>query len=373
MFRTSPNRKLSLIEIENKLGMKIQSLRQPDELGIGMIVTEENLDTEEITALAAKLGPEILWTEPLLIEHSAQTPNDPIFPQQVYLTAIKAVRAWELWYGDPSTVVVAVLDSGIPIQSGNLCHPDLNDPSRFVRGADLYNQDNDPADDHGHGTHVVGIAAATRNNGAGIAGLWPGPVLILKVFNASGLGATNTFEEGVNEAVKYANAQRIHLIINYSGGGSDIGTKQTAVEYARNNGALIVAAAGDKEAGSIDFPAAFSTRYSNVMAIGGVDGNLQPFGCRGPEMTVVAPGVHIASTLPNYRVSLNPTALPYGFLTGTSQATPLVAALAALVWSQWPNLNASEVRDKIVQSADTILGSTNNFGHGLINAEAALT
>jgi|GEM_PF-5513642 len=91
-------------------------------------------------------------------------------------------------------------------------------------------------------------------------------------------------------------------------------------------------------------------------------------------MTVVAPGVDVLPTLPNYLVTLNydqGKRTKYDLLSGTSQAAPLGAGLAALVWSKWPHLTATEVRDRIVQTADPLPGSFNDFGHGLINAEAA--
>jgi len=141
---------------------------------------------------------------------------------------------------------------------------------------------------------------------------------------------------------------------------------------------LIVAAAGNEDGGGILFPAAYSTQYSNVMAIGAVDRQHQRpgFASRGPEMTVVAPGVGILSSLPNYQVTVNfdeGKQTNYDLLDGTSQAAPLAAALAAMVWSKWPALSATQVRDKIIQSADPLPGSTTDFGHGMINAEAALT
>ena len=375
VYRTTINHSLSLFEFENALEIKIVTFTQPDNLGIGVFHTDEIIDAERIIAAAKKIGQAVRWIEPVLIDRGAQIPNDTIFPQQWNLADIKAPRAWDLWHGDASTVIVAVLDSGIAIQNRSLSHPDLNDAARFFPGDDLYNGDNDPADDHGHGTHVAGIAAATRNNDFGVAGLWAGAVLVLKVFNASNLGSSMTFYDGVKAAVKVASEKHTHLIINYSGGGPDSGTKRTAVEYAKDNGALIVAAAGNVATEPIDFPAAYSTQFPNVMAVGAVDQNHLSVGSHGPEMTVVAPGVDIVSSLPNYQVTLIDEGKDQNFdsLSGTSQATPLAAGLAALVWSQWPTLTAINVRDKIIQSADALPGPFNDFGHGMINAEAALT
>ena len=90
-------------------------------------------------------------------------------------------------------------------------------------------------------------------------------------------------------------------------------------------------------------------------------------------MTVVAAGMGILSTLPNYPVTLTNGGQEFGDLQGTSQATALVSALAALVWSKSPHLSPEEVRRKITQTATPISGSSNDFGSGLINAEAALS
>lgn len=373
--RTAPE-PMSTDEAEHGLMVKVLGTTQPDPLGIGVMITDADLEVDHAASAAARMSEDVLWTEPVLLDHGTAIPNDTYFAQQWNLADINAERAWDLWNGDPQKVVVAVLDTGISIENGSLSHQDLNEAHRFVLGRDLVNNDPDPSDDHGHGTHVTGIAAAITNNGTGVAGLWPGALLVLKVFNSSNDGSSVTFKDGILAAVKFANEQDARLIINYSGGGPDNQTKKTAVEYAGDNGALVVAAAGNGFGGRIIFPAAYSEQYSHVIAVGAVDRKHQrpSFASRGPEMTVVAPGVDILSSLPNYFVTLNNQGkqTKYDRLDGTSQATPLVSALAALVWSKWPNLSAAQVRDKITQSANPIAGSASDYGHGMIDAEAAL-
>lgn len=376
-YRTASGKRVPFAEGADALMVDVLDVTQPDALGIGVIFTDADLETERVASAAERMSPDVLWVEPVLIDHGALIPNDTFFPQQWNLADIKASSAWDLWNGDPSRVVLAVLDSGIPIENGSLSHQDLNDANRFFLGGDLVNNDTDPADDHGHGTHVAGIAAATINNGTGIAGLWSGPMLILKVFDASNEGSSVTFKDGVLAAVTFASESGANLIINYSGGGPASETKEAAIEHANDNGALIVAAAGNEFGGSIVFPAAYSIQYSNVLSVGAVDRQHQrpAFASQGPEITVAAPGVDIISALPNYFVTLNDQGkqTKYDRLNGTSQATPLASALAALVWSKWPELSATQVRDKIIQSAHPLSGSVNDFGHGMINAEAALS
>ncbi|HEV8132728.1 MAG TPA: S8 family serine peptidase [Acidobacteriota bacterium] len=305
-------------------------------------------------------------------------PNDPLFPEQWGLKEINAEKAWDLCNGNADKVILAVLDSGIAVEAGKLSHPDLNDADRFFLGRDLINHDDDPSDDHGHGTHVTGIASATRNNKTGIAGLWLGQVLVIKVFDSKNNGSSETFKDGITAAVRFAKERSSHLVINYSGGGPDSNLKKTAVQYAVENGALLVAAAGNNDGGVIDYPAAYASEYSQVMAVGAVDSERKrpSFASRGPQMSVVAPGVDILSTLPNYYTTVNQAEkkqTKYDRLQGTSQAAPLVSALAALIWSKWPDLPAAQVREKITASADPITGSSEDFGHGMINAEKALT
>ncbi len=375
-YRIASTKRLSLDEAANGLMVGVLDVRQPDPLGIGVIFTDSDVPVENLASAADRMSSDVLWIEPVLLDHGSlfPDPDDLLFAQQWNLVHIKAVRAWHFWSGDPSRVVLAVLDSGIPIESGSLSHPDLNDASRFILGSDVVNNDSDPADDHGHGTHVTGIAGATKNNGLGVAGLWHGRLLALKVFDNYNQGSSMTFERGVLEAVRFASEQGARLVINFSGGGFEARTKDAAVEHAYNYGALIVAAAGNDDGGSINFPAAYSTRYPNVVAVGAVDRNHQRpyFANRGPEMTVVAPGVDIISSVPNYYVTIG-GATKYARMSGTSQATPLVSALAALTWSKWPQLSATEVRDKIIQTAVHLPGQFEDFGHGLINAEAALS
>lgn len=365
-------------EIERALDVPVLDASAPDELGIGVISIAEEAGVAAAVPAADRLGPDVLWTEPVLLDYGTLQPNDTLFSQQWGLSHINAPRAWELWDGDPHRVVLAILDSGISMQGGRLSHPDLIDAGRIFLGPDLVNNDAEPKDDHGHGTHVVGIAAATRDNGTGVAGMWPGSVLILKVFNDVNLEGSNVvFKSGVLAAVNFARQRGARLVINYSGGGPDSDTKRAGVQHASDSGALIVAAAGNRQGGGIISPAFLSTQFSNVIAVGAVNRDLRRpgFASRGPQMTVVAPGVGILSTMPNYIVTLNSQGkeTKFDLLEGTSQATPFVAALAALVWSKSPHLTAAQVREKIVRTARPIAGSSNDFGSGLINAEAALS
>jgi subtilisin family serine protease len=315
------------------------------------------------------------WDEPVLLDHGAGIPDDPLLSQQWALDTIAAGAAWDLPPAN-GEVVIAVLDSGLPMEAGQLSHADLSDGGRLHRGEDLVNFDADPSDDHGHGTHVLGVLGATRNNATGIAGLWPGPLLVVKVFDSSLTGSSVTFKDGVAAAVEFAGARGARLVINYSGGGPPSATKLAAVEHARENGALLVAAAGNSAVAALDHPAAYAGAFDHVIAVGAVDefGRRPAFASTGPELTVVAPAVSVLSTMPNYNVTLNRQGkqTKYDRLDGTSQATPHAAAIAALVWAQRPDLPAAAVREHLRSTAVPVPGGDPAiFGGGIVNLERA--
>jgi thermitase len=346
-------------------------------LGLSVVavpVIEGAASVETLTSASLEMAAaNVEWTEPVLLDHISRIPGDPLVSEQWGIEAIDGGAAFDVT-ANPSPVLLAVLDSGLPIEAGQQSHQELQG-QRFISGHDVVSSDDDPADDHGHGTHVLGIAAANADNGAGVAGLWPGSVLVVKVFDSLGAGSSVAFADGVAAAVEFATARSLRLVINYSGGGPDSETKKTAVEFARDNGALVVAAAGNNFGSPIDFPAAYSSTHDNVIAVGAVDRDnaLADFCNIGPEMNVVAPGVDILSTLPNYFVTLNASGKQTKFdrMDGTSQATPYVSAIAALIWAQEPALSAARVKERLLAAAVQL--PDGNTGSGMLNARRALT
>ncbi len=357
------------------LGLQPNGLRGVDPLGIGVafVETASNALLGESTSLASD---SMDWIEPVLIDRICFRPNDLYFPQQWGLRAVKAEQAWDLIGDSDVGVVLAVLDSGIPLRSTGFSHPDLRG-DRYRLGPDVVNRDDNPLDDNGHGSHVIGIVGASTNNGSGIAGLsLREEILVVKVFDNQGSGSSVTFKDGVLAAVAYAAEKNARLVLNYSGGGPDSNTKRAAVQHAVDQGALLVAAAGNNYGGSVDYPGAYSPDFDSVLAVGSVDasGQRSAFSSRGPEVSLVAPGSEIISTMPDYSVHLNTQGYQthYTRMSGTSQATPHVAAAAAMVWSKFPQLSASEVAARLLSSANTVSGPVEDFGRGLLNVAAAL-
>lgn len=304
---------------------------------------------------AFKSSPYVEYAEPNYIAHVFTTPNDPYFlsGDQWGMNRIEAPAAWNITTGSDS-VTIAILDSGV-----DLFHPDLS--GKLVSGYDFANDDSNPQDDYGHGTHVAGIAAASTNNGIGVAGLsWGAKIMPVKVLDSYGGGG---YEDVANGIIYAANNGA--NIINLSLGGSAYSwTLKQAVKYAHDLGCVIVAATGNNNS-SVSYPA----RYPEVSAVAATDSYDQrtSFSNYGPEVDVAAPGVSIGSTY--WREGST-----YEWLNGTSQASPHVAGLAALIWSVNSDLNNTQVESIIKQTADDLgaAGRDPYYGFGRINARRAL-
>lgn len=304
---------------------------------------------------------------------------------------IKAPEAWAVETGRPD-VVIAVLDTGI-----DYTHPDLagkvwtnppeipangidDDANGFVddwRGWDFANSDNDPWDDHEdsgmavqHGTFVSAIAAASTNDGVGMAGVsWGSPVMALKVMDSSGYG----LEDDAAAAVVYA-ADNGAKIINMSLTGEDVPALRTAIQYARQKGCLVVAASGNSGTSADTYPAS----YPEVLSVGATNEYDQRCTAAdwgqggsnyGSYLDVMAPGNNILSATSMME--------PQGYfvLPGTSAAAPFVAGVAALVWSRYPDWTAQQVFNQIVRTCDDLgtAGWDMFTGWGRVNAYRALT
>jgi len=162
-------------------------------LGWGLIRLPESVD--EITAIGElKKSTIVLYAEPNMVYRAGIVPNDTHFTKQWALSNtgqsppggtigadISATKAWDITTGRPD-VVIAILDSGIPLENGQLSHTDLNDPERVILGPDYIGDGEGVRDRSGHGTHVAGIAAAETNNAEGVAGVsWNSKILIIQV------------------------------------------------------------------------------------------------------------------------------------------------------------------------------------------------
>ncbi|NUQ63579.1 MAG: S8 family serine peptidase, partial [Pirellulales bacterium] len=213
-------------------------------------------------------------------------------------------------------------------------------------GWDFVNNDNNPFDDNGHGTHVSGTIGALADNGSGVAGVnWKVSLAALKFLSASGSG---TLSAAIN-ALNYAVSKGIEISNNSWGGGGYSTALATAIQNARAAGHIFVAAAGN-DAGNNDTTASYPSNYNydNVVAVASTDryDRLSSFSNYGATtVDLGAPGSQILSTTPNNT---------YSVYSGTSMATPHVAGTLALVWSQTPTLSYDEVISRVLGSVDTL-------------------
>jgi subtilisin family serine protease len=312
-------------------------------------------------------------------------PNDPSFgslwglsnngSQGGLLNAdINIEPAWAL--GTATSIVTAVIDTGV-----DYTHPDLasniwtntdevagngidDDGNGFVddvRGWDFVNNDSDPMDDNGHGTHVAGTIGAVGNNGIGVTGVaWTASIMPLKFLDQSGSGSLSD----AIKAIQYARVNGAKIINASWGGGGFSSALQSAITQFITSGGLFVAAAGN-EATNNDVTPSYPANYQGVISVGASTrtDTRASFSNYGTSVDVFAPGQSILSTLPGNR---------YGSLSGTSMATPQVAGALALLWGQNPTLSATTISQALINSTDNVLRASNST-HGRINVGAAAT
>ncbi len=291
--------------------------------------------------------------------------DDPMAGQQYALGKMSLPAAHAITMGSPKTTL-AVVDTGVDYN-----HPDFNTvdgkTSRVIKGKDFADNDNDPNDKYGHGTHCAGIAAATANNKEGVVGVAPNvSILAVKVLGDNGSGTY----EGVANGIIYSADQGSKVISMSLGGPSNSKVLEDAVKYAMGKDSLIIAAMGNDYDNVKSYPAAIS----GVLAVISTDSQDEKsdFSNYGDWASVSAPGSDILSTLPTHTNVIGKK--NYGTLSGTSMATPAVAGLASLIRDQHPEWDAKTVRAKIEQTSDDLgeKGFDINFGHGRVNALKAL-
>jgi len=276
-------------------------------------------------------------------------PNDPMFGEQWGLMKTGFESAWDRARG--SGVRIAIVDSGASVR-----HEDLRQKIALQR--DLINNDGTVEDPFEHGTHVAGIAAADTDNRKGVAGGCPDcNLLIAKVLDGNGEGTATDVAQGI-----IWSADRGARVINVSlGDRHDVHAVRDAVDYATRKGAVVVAAAGNKDTSRLEYPAA----YPDVIAVAATnrDDRRAWFSNYGDWVDVAAPGVGILSTVPG----------GYSAWDGTSMASPHVAALAGLLASQ--GRSAVDIKKRIFNTAVDLgpTGRDHYFGYGRIDANRATT
>jgi thermitase len=327
-----------------KIGAKV--LGKISRIDVKKLGLPKSLTVEAALAQLRKL-PCFEFVEPNYVFRPVWKTSDPRWDDQWGLAKIKTAAGWGLETGDAS-VTIAILDTGV-----DLDHPDL--VSKIVAGHDVIDGDDEPDDVSMHGTHCAGIAAASANNGEGIAGVCPNcSIMPVRVLGEDG-GSASDVAAGTIWAVDHG-AKVISLSL---GGLFESYTQNEAIDYAWSKGVIVVAAAGNYGVSDVHYPA----YHSKCIAVGATEADdaRADYSNYGEWVDVAAPGSFIMSTVPGGG---------YTEMSGTSMATPFVAGLAGLVWSAMgKGASVADVRAVIEQSCDPIGGW---LGGGRVNVRKAL-
>lgn len=355
------------------------------------------------TAHAWEEHSDVLSVEPQHTRHMTVTPDDTYFDLQWHLYQtndidIDATDAWDTTTGS-ADVVVAVIDSGVDVDhedlvdniwvnTGETADNGIDDDGNGyvddVNGWDFVDSDKDPnpdpngIDEDGdgstdggivHGTHVAGLIGAAGNNGTGVSGVaWTVSIMALRSLDDEGSGT----DQSIAEAMEYAadnGADVINLSLGAYGNSSEL---QAGVDYAQSAGVLIIAAAGNDglDLSNLGFYPACATDVIGVAATNAADDASSFTNFGGGCIDVAAPGSSILSTLYTDDTTFGFTD-DYGYLSGTSMATPVVSGAAAVLKAANPTFSGSDITNALSGTTDDI-GLTSAYGSGRLNVASAL-
>ncbi|OYU64981.1 MAG: hypothetical protein CFE22_16010 [Cytophagaceae bacterium BCCC1] len=302
-----------------------------------------------------KLDGYYVYVERVGVRKIISTPNDTDFGSQWSLTKIKANQAWDVNPGG-SPVVVAVVDNAIQTN-----HPDL--AANMVAGKDMSStldtDPNPPNANFSHGTHVAGIVSAVTNNSIGIASAGNNKVKIMPIKATPDGGDPNSIYYGF-EGIIWAVDNGAKIVSLSWGGAGFSQAEQDVIDYAFNNGVIVVAAAGNDNSDELSYPAA----YNHVISVASLDISdaRSSFSSFGSTVDISAPGRGILSTIP---FGL------YASYNGTSMATPLISSCLAYIWSCFPGLTTAQLENVLKSTADDISTANPSFsgklGAGRVN------
>jgi subtilisin family serine protease len=323
---------------------------------------------------------------PNYMRHACIVPNDSLYGlQKPYYKLLDMEKVWDIETGSKS-VLVAVIDTGVdpnhPEIKANLVIPGINVVGDGAEEPDYI------MDDSGHGTAVAGVIGAIGNNAQGVAGMaWNVRILPIRACWGENLACSIWDEVEAIDKAREAGADIINMSI---GGFGTITLEENAATAAWNAGASLFAAAGNKsqylkatgtpsDRQNLYYPASLP----EVIGVGAVDNTLTraDFSNYGEVVSeIYAPGVEIVTTIPQYEVFLfKGTGPPYGKIDGTSFSCPMVAGVAVLLKSKFPELGPADIMQRLFSTAIP-LGNTDAdkngvddyYGHGLVNPLGAL-
>lgn len=337
-----------------------------ENLGVGRTIRIRTKKSPEEVQAKLEAMSEVEWVEPVSEVRNSGTPNDPYWQYQWHMQNLNVDKAWEVTQGEG--VIVAVVDTGVSANEDGFF--------KLLKGKDFVDNDDDPADENGHGSHVAGTIGQASNNGIGVVGVAPKvSILPVRVLDANGSGSNTWVAEGIIWAADNG-ANVINLSL-----GSPMNSEAVAdaVAYAYEAGVTVVAATGnDGFTDFIGFPAALDT----TIAVGSVDlkNEVAFYSNQGKEIDLVAPGGDTTADRNSDGQQdgvLQETRLggvwAYHFLQGTSMATPHVAGVAALVYAH--GVRDPDAIREVLRNTSSDLGAQGwdtVYGAGLVNPVAAL-
>ncbi len=303
-------------------------------------------------------------------------------------------EAWEVESGDPN-MIIAVIDMGFDVghedlqrniwrNPGEIPENGIDDDDNgyvddiigwdFVNqtegmagsGYDWQHEDNDPTTTKvAHGNSVLGIIGATTDNTIGIAGIIRNCKLMLLragYFKPNGMQALSI--ANIAKSLIYA-ADNGARVINISSVGKTFSQSyEDALAYAIDQGALVTCSAGNEGSDTPVYPAAYD--LPGIISVGATTrmDRITAFSNYGNWVDVSAPGESIMTTILDNG---------YGKVIGTSFSSPMVAAIAGLIFSRYPDLTPADVQDTIMNNVDILDGLSNaNITSGRVNAYKAL-
>jgi len=318
-------------------------------LGVHILELPSSAD-EKALVRAFHAQPEVEFAElDRLVEPADVIPNDPWYAgAEWHLPKIAAPSAWSTTTGS-SNLIVAILDTGV-----DASHPDL--AGNLVAGWNVFDKNTDTTDVHGHGTNVAGTVGARTNNALGVASMcWNCKLMPIRISDASGYATYSDTASGLTWAADHgAKVANISYIVS----GSSAVT--TAAKYFQDKGGVVTVSAGNYST----FDSANDNPYILTVSATNINDLHSDFSNYGNNIDVSAPeGVYTTARGGGY-----------AYAGGTSFSAPIVAGIAALVWSANPALTPTQVQNIVKQSADDLgaPGWDIYFGSGRVNAARAV-